>query len=116
MQFGPDGHCVQLYHGVEQIGWDGRPRPAAQRPRVVPDWPQTLEASPDSYVDQILQGPLRVAITPHLPGMSSIELQESPMSVAFKGRREDLRLLTGQGRYTADWDLPGQAHRAFSPG
>ncbi len=55
---GPDGHCVQLYHSMEQIGWDGRPRPAAQRPRVMPDWPQTLEASSDSYVDQILQGPL----------------------------------------------------------
>ena len=35
------------------------------------------------------------------------------MSVAFKGRREDLRLVTGQGRYTADWDLPGQAHGHF---
>ena len=35
------------------------------------------------------------------------------MSGAFKGRREDLRLVTGQGRYTADWDLPGQAHGHF---
>ena len=35
------------------------------------------------------------------------------MSGAFKGRREDLRLLTGQGRFTADWDLPGQAHGYF---
>ena len=26
----------------------------------------------------------------------------------FKGRREDSRLLTGQGRYAADWNLPGQ--------
>ena len=43
---------------MEQIGWDGRPRPAAQRRRVAPDWPQTLEAMPDSYVDQFLQGPL----------------------------------------------------------
>jgi carbon-monoxide dehydrogenase large subunit len=35
------------------------------------------------------------------------------MSGAFKGRREDLRLLTGQGRYTADWNLPGQAYGHF---
>ena len=35
------------------------------------------------------------------------------MSAAFKGRREDLRLVTGQGRYTADWDLPGQAYGHF---
>jgi carbon-monoxide dehydrogenase large subunit len=30
------------------------------------------------------------------------------MTDAFKGRREDLRLTTGRGRYTADWDLAGQ--------
>jgi len=35
------------------------------------------------------------------------------MSVAFKGRREDLRLVTGQGKYTADWNLPGQLHGYF---
>ncbi len=31
----------------------------------------------------------------------------------FKGRREDDRLLTGQGRYTADWNFPGQLYAAF---
>ena len=55
---GPDGHCIELYHAMEQIGWDGRPRPAAQRRRVDPDWPQALDASPDTYADQTLQGPL----------------------------------------------------------
>ncbi|MGZ3323788.1 MAG: VOC family protein, partial [Xanthobacteraceae bacterium] len=55
---GPDGHCIELYHAMEQIGWDGRPRPAAQRRRVGADWPQALEASADSYADQTLQGPL----------------------------------------------------------
>ncbi|HVV92005.1 MAG TPA: xanthine dehydrogenase family protein molybdopterin-binding subunit [Hyphomicrobiales bacterium] len=35
------------------------------------------------------------------------------MSDRFEGRREDLRLITGRGRYTADWSLPGQAHAAF---
>jgi carbon-monoxide dehydrogenase large subunit len=28
-------------------------------------------------------------------------------------RREDFRLVSGQGRYTADWDLPGQLHAVF---
>src|SRR6267143_5866451 len=28
-------------------------------------------------------------------------------------RREDARLLTGQGRYTADWNLSGQLHAFF---
>src|SRR5882757_7249191 len=27
----PDGHCIQLYHAMEQVGWDGKPRPASQR-------------------------------------------------------------------------------------
>jgi len=31
----------------------------------------------------------------------------------FTGRREDDRLLTGQGRYTADWSLPGQLCGVF---
>src|SRR6266704_511542 len=35
------------------------------------------------------------------------------MSAGFKGRREDLRLLTGQGKYTSDWNLPGQLHGYF---
>src|SRR5262245_35152442 len=29
------------------------------------------------------------------------------------GRREDFRLITGQGRYTADWSLPKQLHAVF---
>jgi len=28
-------------------------------------------------------------------------------------RREDFRLITGDGRYTSDWNLPGQLHAAF---
>jgi len=31
----------------------------------------------------------------------------------FHGRREDDRLLTGKGRYTADWNLPGQLYGHF---
>ena len=31
----------------------------------------------------------------------------------FTGRREDRRLITGTGRYTADVNLPGQLHAAF---
>jgi aerobic carbon-monoxide dehydrogenase large subunit len=35
------------------------------------------------------------------------------MSDRFKGRREDLRFITGAGRYTNDYNLEGQAHAAF---
>jgi len=31
----------------------------------------------------------------------------------FKGRREDQRFITGQGRYSNDWNLEGQVHAAF---
>lgn len=37
----------------------------------------------------------------------------STTNSAFKGRREDARLVTGAGRYTDDWKLPGQAHAFF---
>jgi carbon-monoxide dehydrogenase large subunit len=31
----------------------------------------------------------------------------------FRGRREDVRFLTGKGRYTSDWSMPGQLHAVF---
>ena len=34
-------------------------------------------------------------------------------TLPFTGRREDHRLITGCGRFTADIDLPGQLHAAF---
>ena len=33
--------------------------------------------------------------------------------VRFEGRREDARLVTGRGRYTSDWNLPGEAFAFF---
>lgn len=48
--FDPDGHCLQLYYYMEQIGWDGRPRPKGLRRRPINgDWPAVVEAMPDSY-------------------------------------------------------------------
>jgi carbon-monoxide dehydrogenase large subunit len=40
-------------------------------------------------------------------------IPEDDVSTIFKGRREDFRLVTGRGRYAADWDLPEQLHAAF---
>ena len=42
---------------MEQIGWDGRVRPAAERRRVNGQWPEALEPLSDTYVDQVFQGP-----------------------------------------------------------
>ena len=53
-----DGHIVQLYHHMEQIGWDGAPRPAHLRRQVQQPWPATLDALADSYADRSFQGPL----------------------------------------------------------
>ena len=54
----PDGHCIQLYYYMEQVGWDGRVRTPAERRRVTSVWPETLEPLSDTYVDQVFQGPL----------------------------------------------------------
>jgi catechol 2,3-dioxygenase-like lactoylglutathione lyase family enzyme len=54
----PDGHCIQLYYYMEQVGWDGRVRPAGERRRVDGPWPEALEPLSDTYVDQVFQGPL----------------------------------------------------------
>lgn len=54
----PEGHCIELHYAMEQLGWDGRPRPAAERRVVRKPWPETLEALPDTYVDQTFMGPL----------------------------------------------------------
>ncbi len=53
----PDGHAIQLYYYMEQVGWDGRVRSAAERRQVARDWPEALEPLSDSYVDQVFQGP-----------------------------------------------------------
>lgn len=54
----PEGHCMMLYYYMEQIGWDGKPRPADQRRAAQSPWPDTLPPLFDTYADQIFQGPL----------------------------------------------------------
>jgi len=54
----PDGHCLQLYYYMEQVGWDGKPRPKELRRVVNGEWPKVLEPLSDTYVDQTFQGPL----------------------------------------------------------
>jgi catechol 2,3-dioxygenase-like lactoylglutathione lyase family enzyme len=54
----PDGHTVQLYFAMEQIGWDGRPRPSSARPNLpYAAWPETISAG-DAYGGETLLGPL----------------------------------------------------------
>jgi catechol 2,3-dioxygenase-like lactoylglutathione lyase family enzyme len=56
--FDPDGHCLRLYYYMEQIGWDGRPRPKElRRTRSGGDWPEVLEPMSDSYHGEPYPGP-----------------------------------------------------------
>ncbi|MEQ6333647.1 VOC family protein [Sphingobium sp. MK2] len=54
----PGGHTLMLYCGIEQIGWSGEPRPAADRPVVDPDWPETLRPTDNRYSTLTRQGPI----------------------------------------------------------
>jgi catechol 2,3-dioxygenase-like lactoylglutathione lyase family enzyme len=54
----PDGHCIQLYCAMEQIGWDGKPKPKELRtPRRLGEWPEALEAGADAYTGEPFFGP-----------------------------------------------------------
>jgi catechol 2,3-dioxygenase-like lactoylglutathione lyase family enzyme len=55
----PDGHALELYYYMEQVGWDGRVRPAAQRRKVeTGKWPTAIEPMPDAYMGEPFLGPL----------------------------------------------------------
>jgi catechol 2,3-dioxygenase-like lactoylglutathione lyase family enzyme len=55
----PDGYALQVYSGMEQVGWDGKPRPAHLRPAITNDhWPQLLEPQPDTFAGEPFLGPL----------------------------------------------------------
>jgi catechol 2,3-dioxygenase-like lactoylglutathione lyase family enzyme len=54
----PDGHTIQLYYAMEQIGWDGRPRPKPLRPtRSLRDWPEILDHDANAYLGEPFLGP-----------------------------------------------------------
>jgi catechol 2,3-dioxygenase-like lactoylglutathione lyase family enzyme len=54
----PDGHAMQLYYYMEQVGWDGKPRHASQRPKVESGkWPESVPAAGDSYAGEVYLGP-----------------------------------------------------------
>jgi catechol 2,3-dioxygenase-like lactoylglutathione lyase family enzyme len=54
----PDGHAIQLYCYMEQVGWDGKPRPADRR-RVIDNdnWPEMLSQMSDSFAGEQFMGP-----------------------------------------------------------
>jgi catechol 2,3-dioxygenase-like lactoylglutathione lyase family enzyme len=55
----PDGHLIQLYYYMEQIGWDGKVRSAAERPCIDNgNWPEKVDEMTDSFGGETLLGPL----------------------------------------------------------
>jgi catechol 2,3-dioxygenase-like lactoylglutathione lyase family enzyme len=55
----PDGHTVQLYYYMEQVGWDGKVRRKSERRRVDnAKWPAHLEPMADTFDGETLLGPL----------------------------------------------------------
>ncbi len=56
--FDPEGHCIQLYYYMEQVGWDGRVRPKSERRQVDPgNWPDTLAPLSDTFGGEPFLGP-----------------------------------------------------------
>jgi catechol 2,3-dioxygenase-like lactoylglutathione lyase family enzyme len=54
----PDGHCIQLYHAMEQIGWDGKVRPKEmRRSSKLSEWPEVLESDANAYLGEPFFGP-----------------------------------------------------------
>ena len=56
--FDPDGHCIQIYFAMEQVGWDGKPRPKQLRhPRRLGEWPEVLDGDSNHYLGEPFFGP-----------------------------------------------------------
>ena len=54
----PDGHAIQLYHSMEQVGWEGQPKPASQRRPIDNDaWPEVLADGQDPFDGEVYLGP-----------------------------------------------------------
>ena len=55
----PDGFAFQLYYYMEQVGWDGKPRPSNLRPKIDnTSWPESIAGQSDTYLGEPFLGPL----------------------------------------------------------
>jgi catechol 2,3-dioxygenase-like lactoylglutathione lyase family enzyme len=54
----PEGHCVQLYFEMEQVGSAGRPLTPAERRPVTLGWPDQLDLTMATSPNLTFQGPL----------------------------------------------------------
>jgi catechol 2,3-dioxygenase-like lactoylglutathione lyase family enzyme len=57
--FDRDGYAFQLYYYMEQVGWDGKPRPAHLRPKIDNgNWPASVAGQSDTFLGEPYLGPL----------------------------------------------------------
>ena len=55
----PDGHTIQLYYYMEQVGWDGKVRSKSKRRKIKNDkWPEAVTPMADTFDGETLLGPL----------------------------------------------------------
>ena len=55
----PEGNRLQFFSDMDQIGWDGKPQPAAQRPHIDnAHWPELLDPVSDVYCGEVFLGPV----------------------------------------------------------
>jgi predicted enzyme related to lactoylglutathione lyase len=56
--FDPEGNCLQLFYYMEQIGWDGVPRPSKSRAWIDSGgWPEVIDPMPDTFNGDPFMGP-----------------------------------------------------------
>jgi len=54
-----DGFAFQLYYYMEQVGWEGKPRPANLRPKIDnARWPESVAGQSDTFLGEPYLGPL----------------------------------------------------------
>lgn len=53
----PEGHAIQLYCYMENVGWQGSAR-GNEKHTPVDQWPETISPVSDTYADQTFMGPL----------------------------------------------------------
>jgi catechol 2,3-dioxygenase-like lactoylglutathione lyase family enzyme len=53
----PEGHAIQLYCYMENVGWQGSSRGTIKR-TPISEWPEMISPLSDTYADQTYMGPL----------------------------------------------------------
>ena len=81
----PDGHTVELYYGMEQIGWDGRSKPEAMYYRAFREQPELPQISEEQEVSDAVAKGIDINCRQHHPGPQQAR-NTSSRACACRGR------------------------------